>query len=145
MALAERNLRANGVDNARVAKLSAEEFSAAATGARDFSRLHRAGVDLGNGNRSLAEALATDHTLRFDRLSTLFVDPPRASLDATCVDLAATFDTVVYVSCNPETLARDVAALAKTHDLTRLAAFDQFPYTHHLECGVLLERRLTVI
>ena len=47
---------------------------------------------------------------------------------------------MVYVSCNPDTLARDVRELSATHEVTRLAAFDQFPYTPHLECGVVLER-----
>ena len=65
----------------------------------------------------------------------------RAGLDATCRELAATFDHVVYVSCNPETLARDLAELSATHEVTRLAAFDQFPYTPHLESGVVLVRR----
>ena len=74
-------------------------------------------------------------------MRTLFVAPPRAGLDATCRELAATFDHVVYVSCNPETLARDLAELSATHEVTRLAAFDQFPYTPHLESGVVLVRR----
>ena len=77
----------------------------------------------------------------FDQLRTLFVDPPRAGLDATCRKLAATFDRVVYVSCNPQTLARDLEELRATHAVTQVAAFDQFPYTPHLEAGVLLERR----
>ena len=77
----------------------------------------------------------------YDRLRTLLVDPPRAGMDATCRRLAATFDKIVYVSCNPETLARDLAELCLTHAITRVAAFDQFPYTPHLEAGVLLERR----
>ena len=141
VALARRNLAANGNDNARVAKLSAEEFVEAFDGARTFGRLLDAGVDLGNGNRTRAAAAATEETLAFDALDTLFVDPPRAGLDATCVELAKRFATVVYVSCNPETLARDVALLAATHDVSRLAAFDQFPYTHHLEAGVVLERK----
>lgn len=76
-----------------------------------------------------------------ERLHTLLVDPPRAGLDQTSRALAATFARVVYVSCNPETLARDLTQLSATHTLTRLAAFDQFPYTPHLECGVVLERR----
>lgn len=84
---------------------------------------------------------AAVETMSFDRLRTLFVDPPRAGLDATCRKLAATFDKVVYVSCNPETLARDLEELTMTHRVTRLAAFDQFPYTPHLEAGVLLVRR----
>ena len=74
-------------------------------------------------------------------MSRPFVAPPRAGLDATCRHLAAAFPRIVYISCNPATLARDVAELSATHAVTRLAAFDQFPYTDHLECGVVLERR----
>ena len=85
--------------------------------------------------RGRTDLLETPH------LRTLFVDPPRAGLDETCRDLAREFDRVLYVSCNPETLARDVAELRETHHVTRLAAFDQFPYTPHLEAGILLERR----
>jgi hypothetical protein len=75
------------------------------------------------------------------KLETLFVDPPRAGLDATCRRLAGEFGRVVYVSCNPDTLARDVRELSATHEVTRLAAFDQFPYTPHLECGVVLRAK----
>ena len=122
--LAERNLATNGVDNVAVGRLSAEEFVEAHTGGRRFHRLDSKGIDVGS----------------YD-MRTLFVDPPRAGLDATCRELAATFDHVVYVSCNPETLARDLAELSATHEVTRLAAFDQFPYTPHLESGVVLVRR----
>ena len=52
---------------------------------------------------------------------------------------------MVYVSCNPDTLARDVRELSATHEVTRLAAFDQFPYTPHLECGVVLRARSSVV
>lgn len=117
----------NGVDNVKVARLSAEEFSAAHAGEATFHRLDLAGIKLGKGSP-------------FD-FSTLFVDPPRAGLDAQCRDLARGFERLVYVSCNPVTLARDVADLRSTHAITAVAAFDQFPYTDHLECGVVLERR----
>lgn len=126
--LAEANLQTNGISNACVARLSAEEFVEAHAGVRRFRRLDEACIELGAASA-------------FDRLETLFVDPPRAGLDATCRTLAAGFDRVVYVSCNPETLARDIEELSATHSLVRLAAFDQFPYTPHLECGVVLERR----
>jgi len=59
--------------------------------------------------------------------------------DATC-ELLSRFERIVYMSCSPETLARDVAKLRATHTVTRTAAFDQFPYTHHLESGVYLVR-----
>ena len=51
------------------------------------------------------------------------------------------FDHILYISCNPETLRANVAALSATHRIAAAAAFDQFPYTHHLECGLLLQRR----
>jgi tRNA (uracil-5-)-methyltransferase len=39
------------------------------------------------------------------------------------------------------TLAANIAQLKDTHKVTRSGLFDQFPYTHHMEAGVLLERR----
>merc|ERR1711988_1274718 len=51
------------------------------------------------------------------------------------------FQRIVYVSCNPETLRDDLVTLHATHDIVRIAAFDQFAYTDHLEMGVLLIRR----
>ena len=47
----------------------------------------------------------------------------------------------LYISCNPETLAQNIAQLHDTHRIERCALFDQFPYTHHMESGVLLVRR----
>ena len=102
-------------------------------GVRPYKRLIDAGIQLGTPP---PDAGVTNDVAVFDRLRTLFVDPPRANLDATCRDLARTFDRVVYVSCSPETLARDLADLAGTHRPARVAAFDQFPYTPHLEAGV---------
>ncbi len=69
------------------------------------------------------------------------VDPPRAGLDPQTLELAQSFDSIVYISCNPQTLHDNLRTLIKTHRLVRFAAFDQFPYTHHLESGVYLERR----
>ena len=124
--LAQANLQDNqGCEHVKVARLTAEDFSDVHLRGRHFQRLDDAGIDL-----KIA-----------DRMQTLFVDPPRAGLDATCRELAKGFERVLYVSCNPETLARDVAELSSTHRVTRVAAFDQFPYTPHLEAGVLLERR----
>ncbi len=50
------------------------------------------------------------------------------------------YPRILYISCNPETLCRNLETLSQTHNVTRLALFDQFPYTHHMECGVLLTR-----
>lgn len=70
------------------------------------------------------------------------VDPPRAGLDATVArQLAdAAPRRLVYVSCNPATLARDVARLAPAYRLAAARPVDLFPQTPHVETAALLER-----
>jgi tRNA (uracil-5-)-methyltransferase len=51
------------------------------------------------------------------------------------------YPRILYISCNPQTLCENLATLSETHTVEKLALFDQFPYTHHMECGVLLTRR----
>ena len=100
---ARENLTANQVKNVQFARLNAKETAdALQPDARPFKRLTEAGVDLSKL-----------------KLETLFVDPPRAGLEPAAIGLARTFDTVVYVSCNPETLADDIEQLSHTHDFLR--------------------------
>ncbi len=73
----------------------------------------------------------------------LILDPPRAGLSARALSLVKGVGAgaVCYVSCNPSTLARDVAGLADRYDLRLLQMFDFFPNTHHVEAlAVLLAR-----
>jgi tRNA (uracil-5-)-methyltransferase len=77
-------------------------------------------------------------TYKFD---TVLVDPPRAGLDADSIALITQFKQIVYISCNPETLKDNLTELTKTHQIDRMALFDQFPYTHHIETGVILTRK----
>ncbi|MFF0308264.1 class I SAM-dependent RNA methyltransferase [Streptosporangium sp. NPDC004379] len=70
------------------------------------------------------------------------VDPPRAGLGRDVVRRVAGLDAsrVVYVSCDPATLARDLAWFADHHyTLADLRAFDAFPMTHHVECVAILK------
>lgn len=71
--------------------------------------------------------------------STVLVDPPRDGLDRFTSELVKSYDRILYISCNPHTLARDLGPLSNTHALKALAFFDQFPYTEHLECGAVLD------
>ena len=119
---AHYNLAANGIDNVTMVRMSSDEISAALAGVREFNRMK-------------------DVDLSSYRFSTLFVDPPRSGLDAPTLELARGFEHILYISCNPQTLQENVAALHATHTLRAAAVFDQFPYTHHLECGLLLSRR----
>jgi tRNA (uracil-5-)-methyltransferase len=53
----------------------------------------------------------------------------------------ANYENIIYISCNPDTLERDLEHLTQTHEVKRFAIFDQFPYTHHIESGVFLQRK----
>ncbi|HSD37278.1 MAG TPA: tRNA (uridine(54)-C5)-methyltransferase TrmA [Rhodocyclaceae bacterium] len=119
---AHYNLDANGISNVSMVRMASDEISAALARVRPFNRMK-------------------DIDLDSYRFTTLFVDPPRSGLDAPTVELARSFERILYISCNPETLRDNVAALQDTHMISAAAVFDQFPYTHHLECGLLLVRR----
>jgi len=75
------------------------------------------------------------------RFSTVLVDPPRAGLDIDTIKLISNMENIIYISCNPETLARDLVELTKTHKIDDAAIFDQFPHTHHVESGVFMVKR----
>lgn len=122
VASANVNLEANGINNAHVARMSAEEFALALKGEKAGRRVAEMGLD--------------DY-----RFSTVLVDPPRAGLDEQSCEQLSEYAQIVYISCNPVTLADNLAQLTKTHQIERFALFDQFPFTHHCECGVLLTRR----
>jgi tRNA (uracil-5-)-methyltransferase len=61
-------------------------------------------------------------------------------LDAGTLALVQNFDHILYMSCNPTTLLNNLKVLTKTHTITAMALFDQFPYTPHREVGVKLSR-----
>jgi 23S rRNA (uracil1939-C5)-methyltransferase len=69
------------------------------------------------------------------------LNPPRAGVDAAVTDLLANNGprTVIYVSCDPATLARDVARLAP-YSIASVRAFDMFPQTAHVETVCELTR-----
>ncbi|UNH27187.1 tRNA (uridine(54)-C5)-methyltransferase TrmA [Moellerella wisconsensis] len=122
VAAAQYNIEANNIDNVQIIRMSAEDFTQAMQGTRQFHRLE--GIDL----------------LSY-QCETIFVDPPRSGLDDDTVKLVQGYNKILYISCNPETLSQNLLVLSQTHDIKKLALFDQFPYTHHMECGVLLERK----
>ena len=77
------------------------------------------------------------------RPDVIITDPPRAGMHAGLVgkilDMAA--PTVVYVSCNPATQARDLQLLDAKYTVTKVQPVDMFPHTHHIENIVQLKLR----
>jgi 23S rRNA (uracil1939-C5)-methyltransferase len=76
------------------------------------------------------------------RSDVVVVDPPRAGLsrDALSCLLEIGSKKLVYISCNPATLARDLARLTEDYRATTVVPFDFFPHTGHFEVLTVLER-----
>jgi len=72
----------------------------------------------------------------------IVIDPPRSGMHpAVCQKLSQSGAArIVYVSCNPGTLARDIQLLAKRYTVRRVQPVDMFPHTYHIETVVLLEK-----
>ncbi len=120
VAAAQYNIAANHIDNVQIIRMAAEEFTQAMNGVREFNRLQ--GIDL-----------------KSYQCETILSIRARG-LDNETEKMVQAYPRILYISCNPETLCQNLETLSQTHDVTRLALFDQFPYTHHMECGVLLTK-----
>lgn len=116
-----RNCSLNKIESISFIRMSAEDFVQALNKVRAFNRLKDINLD----------------DYEFD---TIFMDPPRSGLDDTTRNLAKDFENIIYISCNPETLDRDLEELTKTHKIEKFALFDQFAFTNHIESGVILRK-----
>ncbi len=119
---ATESMALNGITNVDLVRISAEQFTQVLRGERTSRRM--AGIDL------------EDYDFR-----AVLVDPPRAGLDAETVEQVRLYDHIIYVSCNAQTMLHNLQSLSMTHTIESFALFDQFPYTDHIETGVLLRRR----
>lgn len=116
------NCEINDINNIHFIRLSSEELSEALCGEREFNRLK-------------------DIDLKAFNFSCVLVDPPRAGLDDSTIELISNIQHIIYISCNPETLARDLKILKLSHDVIDGVIFDQFPHTSHVESGVFLRKK----
>ncbi|MFC0180644.1 tRNA (uridine(54)-C5)-methyltransferase TrmA [Thorsellia kenyensis] len=119
--IAQYNIMVNQINNLSIIRLSAEEFTQAIKGVRQFNRL--AGIDLND----------------FSDCQTVLVDPPRSGLDEKSIEMIQYYSRIIYISCNPLTLVDNLKTLSQTHKISHLALFDQFPYTDHIETGIILD------
>lgn len=121
VAAGQYNIQANKIENVRIERMAAEDFSKAL-------------------NEPDSEEASKFNLQAYD-FSTVLVDPPRAGLDQATLEQVQHYERIIYISCNPVTLADNLKTLTPTHKIERLAFFDQFPYTHHAECGAYLVRK----
>lgn len=106
---AERNCKANGIENCRFI--------------------------LGD----IRESIGSLRT----RPDVLIIDPPRAGMHKQALSgvMALGTDKIVYVSCNPATLARDIGMMREKYDVVEIQPVDMFPHTYHIEAVAKLVRQ----
>ena len=116
----KKSIYEQNIKNIFHARLSAEEVSELFAG-RIFNRMK--GTNISDFN-----------------FSHILVDPPRAGLDSSVINLINKFKNIIYISCNYETYIRDISNL-KDYKIKKIEIFDQFPNTNHLEIVSLLSRK----
>ncbi len=123
---AKENARLNGIDNAEFVVGKAEDVISNITW-----------VD----SRGVYKCEGASKEITVNRPDVIVVDPPRKGCGKECVDtiLELLPKKVVYVSCNPSTLARDLEILCDSkYELKAVTPVDMFPQTGHVEsCGLL--------
>ena len=85
----------------------------------------------------------TDNINIKNQIDTLIVDPPRSGLSKKVKDkiISSKVKNIIYVSCDPITLKRDLLSLKEKYQIQSIYAFDMFPNTYHVECVSLLIRK----
>ena len=119
---AEYNKKRNNIKNVHFVRMSSIEIEAALTNKRPFNRL-------------------PIKIIKRYNFETILVNPPRSGLDSITLEFLKKFKNIIYISCNPESLARDINLLSN-YGILESAIFDQFPQTKHIECGLILRSKL---
>lgn len=116
-----------------------EKVTAAEISRESIALARRAELENVNWTAAPSEALMPRLRERYDMI---VVDPPRTGLDKKVTDFIKTSGAkrVVYISCSPDTLARDIKRLSERYRVTKLAVADMFPGTYHVETCCLLEQ-----
>ena len=86
---------------------------------------------------------ASDISKIKDKFDKIIIDPPRSGLDKKTIDylIKSNSKKIVYVSCDPVTLARDLDILNEYYNIKEITPVDMFSKTYHVECVCMLERR----
>ena len=90
---------------------------------------------LGNVNKKIKQIK--------EKIDVIITDPPRSGMDKITIETILKYKPkkIIYISCNPITLARDLNTLTESYYIEKCAIFDMFPNTYHVECVCVLNRR----
>ena len=141
---ANRNAVINGIVNARYVCGKAEEElpKMVRTKAQEEDAARKAAKQYGEA--AAKKELLKDESLRITDADVVILDPPRAGCEQPLLEavVQAAPDRIVYVSCDPATLARDIKWLGEHgYEFKEATPCDMFPWTGHVETCVLLQRR----
>ena len=77
----------------------------------------------------------------------VMVDPPRKGLDNTSIQniIKIKPKRIIYISCNPATLVRDLKELEKIYEIKEIKPVDMFPFTSHVECVAVLQLKQDIL
>ena len=119
----EKNIQINSVKNVEIARMSGLETLEALIKKREFNRMRH--INLSDFKKD-----------------TLFLDPPRSGLDTESINLIKqlNYKEIIYLSCGFESLKSNLNELLTSYKVEKAALFDQFPYTDHIETGVILKK-----
>lgn len=121
--LLQKNLALNHITHITNVRLNALESMQALRKQRIFYRLRNINLD----------------SFCFD---CVLIDPPRSGIaEVDILHFLQDFRIIIYISCNPSTLLRDMRVLHQSHEVLHFGIFDQFPHTAHAECILILKRR----
>ena len=104
-----------------------------------LNNVNNAEFFVGEVEKILPELVSKNHITA----DVAFIDPPRKGCDIVTINtlLEVMPKRIVYVSCNPATLGRDLKVFEEKYNIKKLAICDMFPYTHHIESVCLLEKK----
>lgn len=81
--------------------------------------------------------------LEKEKISHIIFDPPRSGIDSSIINCLNKLDinNIIYLSCNPATLSRDLKLFSDIYELESVQPYDMFPQTYHVETLVFLKRK----
>ena len=87
------------------------------------------------------EFLLYNNIFTLKKIDVIFVDPPRKGIDRKAIAVMKKLNPkkIIYISCNPVTMARDLSYLNDLYNVKKVTPVDMFPNTAHVECVCVLK------